>query len=204
MFTLRTRRRVADELLAVLGPLLRGDTVDYRGRQVRITPSCMSPNGPLVLIAGGSRPRRVAPAASGSGSSRRPAAPDLKEYYEAQCRAHPASFSFPNQGLRQRFSSPTMSIRRGPNSGRICCTTRKRQRPAARTTRRCQHHPRRQRGGAARNGGPYRVLTVDEAVDYLRGGQLLSLHPLCGGIAPELAWPYLGRAAAAVSRAHDK
>src|ERR1700761_6768551 len=48
-----TRGRVADEILAVLGPLVRGESVEYRGRSVRVTPPCASPNGPMMLIAGG-------------------------------------------------------------------------------------------------------------------------------------------------------
>jgi hypothetical protein len=49
--------------------------------------------------------------------------------------------------------------------------------------------------------GPYRILTPNEATDYVRGGRLLPLHPLCGGIAPDVAWPYVERAAAAAARA---
>ena len=52
-------------------------------------------------------------------------------------------------------------------------------------------------------GGPYRIFTLDEATDYVRAGRLLPLHPLCGGVPPDLAWPYLERAAAAAG-AHDK
>jgi hypothetical protein len=52
--------------------------------------------------------------------------------------------------------------------------------------------------------GPYRILTPDEATDYIRGGRLLPLHPLCGGVAPEVAWPYLERAVAAAARAQDQ
>jgi hypothetical protein len=52
--------------------------------------------------------------------------------------------------------------------------------------------------------GPYRIFTPDEATDYVRGGSLLPLHPLCGGIAPDVAWPYLERAAAAAARAQDQ
>lgn len=52
--------------------------------------------------------------------------------------------------------------------------------------------------------GPYRIFTPDEATDYVRAGRLLPLHPLCGGIAPDVAWPYLERAAAAAARAHAK
>ncbi len=34
----------------------------------------------------------------------------------------------------------------------------------------------------------------------MRGGQALPLAPLCGGLPPELAWPYLERAAVAAAR----
>jgi hypothetical protein len=52
--------------------------------------------------------------------------------------------------------------------------------------------------------GPYRILTPDEATDYIRGGRPLPLHPLCGGVAPEVAWPYLELAVAAAARAQDQ
>ena len=54
------------------------------------------------------------------------------------------------------------------------------------------------------SGGPYRIFTLDEATDYIRGGRLLPLHPLCGGVAPEVAWPYLELAVAAAARAQDQ
>jgi hypothetical protein len=47
------------------------------------------------------------------------------------------------------------------------------------------------------DGGPYRIFTPDEVIAHVRGGQLLPLAPLCGGVAPAVAWPYLERAAAA-------
>jgi hypothetical protein len=53
------------------------------------------------------------------------------------------------------------------------------------------------------DSGPYRIFTPDEAIDYVRGGQLLPLHPLCVGVAPAVAWPYLERAAAAFARVHE-
>ena len=37
----------------------------------------------------------------------------------------------------------------------------------------------------------HRILTVDEAVEFARGGMPIGLHPLIGGLPPELAWPYL-------------
>lgn len=48
--------------------------------------------------------------------------------------------------------------------------------------------------------GPYRIFTVAEAVAHLRSGRSLPLLPLCGGLPPDLAWPYLERAATAAGR----
>jgi hypothetical protein len=39
--------------------------------------------------------------------------------------------------------------------------------------------------------GPYRVFTPDEAVEYVRSVGPLTLHPLCGGCPPDLAWSSL-------------
>ncbi len=42
--------------------------------------------------------------------------------------------------------------------------------------------------------GAYRIVTVDEAVDMASTGSV-TLHPMCGGIPPDLAWKYLRRVA---------
>jgi hypothetical protein len=39
----------------------------------------------------------------------------------------------------------------------------------------------------------HRILSVAEAVDRVSAGEMLNLSPLCGGLPPELAWPYLKR-----------
>ena len=47
----------------------------------------------------------------------------------------------------------------------------------------------------------YRIYTPDEAAKLAAAGAVLSLEPLCGGLSPERAWPYLRTAAEAVSHA---
>ncbi|MCW2545554.1 MAG: Luciferase-like, subgroup, partial [Mycobacterium sp.] len=37
----------------------------------------------------------------------------------------------------------------------------------------------------------YRVFSVDEAIAHIRTGAPLGLHPLVGGLPPEIAWRYL-------------
>ena len=43
--------------------------------------------------------------------------------------------------------------------------------------------------------GAHRILSVDDAVAHVRDVGYLPLHPLCGGLPPDLAWPYLRRVA---------
>ena len=39
----------------------------------------------------------------------------------------------------------------------------------------------------------HRILSVPEAVERVSAGEMLNLSPLCGGLPPDLAWPYLKR-----------
>ena len=48
--------------------------------------------------------------------------------------------------------------------------------------------------------GAYRIVAVDEAVAMASGGGL-TLHPMCGGIPPDVAWSYLARVAPQVAPA---
>jgi alkanesulfonate monooxygenase SsuD/methylene tetrahydromethanopterin reductase-like flavin-dependent oxidoreductase (luciferase family) len=74
--SMATRGKVADEVLDVLHDLLLGEVVEYRGRRVRVTPPCMSADGPPMMIAGGSRAAAAARRPMVSASSRRPHAFD--------------------------------------------------------------------------------------------------------------------------------
>ena len=37
------------------------------------------------------------------------------------------------------------------------------------------------------------IISVSEAISRVRDGKILTLSPLCGGLPPEIAWPYLKR-----------
>jgi alkanesulfonate monooxygenase SsuD/methylene tetrahydromethanopterin reductase-like flavin-dependent oxidoreductase (luciferase family) len=41
--------------------------------------------------------------------------------------------------------------------------------------------------------GAHRIFSVDEAIEEVKRVGFLSLHPLCGGLPPDIAWPYLHR-----------
>src|ERR1700761_2546599 len=93
-----TRGRVADEMLAVLSRLVRGEPVEYRGRRVRVTPRCVPAAGPLMMIAAGSKAAARRAATHGLGFISQTDSPGLKDYYESQCRAaghEPGIVQFP-------------------------------------------------------------------------------------------------------------
>lgn len=202
-----TRGRRADEILAVLGPLVRGEAVEYRGRTVRVTPACGSPHGPMVLIAGGSEAAARRAGRFGLGFVSQTDSPALEEFYEAQCRAHghePGIVQFPVPGLPTAVFVAEDVDRAwdvlGPHllhDAVMAASYRPHDESVASITRADSEDALRD------EAGPYRIFTADEATEYVRGGRPLPLHPLCGGIAPDVAWPYLERAAAAAARAHD-
>ena len=202
-----TRGRVADEILAVLGPLVRGESVEYRGRTIRVTPPCGSPTGPMVLIAGGSKAAARRAGAFGLGFISQTDSPGLKGFYEEQCRAHghePGIIQFPVRGAPTAvfvaddvdaawdalgpylLHDAIMAASYRPHDDSVASITRADSVAALRA-----------------EDGPYRIFTPDEAAEYVHGGRLLPLHPLCGGVPPDVAWPYLERAAAAAARARD-
>jgi alkanesulfonate monooxygenase SsuD/methylene tetrahydromethanopterin reductase-like flavin-dependent oxidoreductase (luciferase family) len=206
-----TRGRVADEILAVLGRLVRGESVEFRGRSVRVTPPCGSANGPMVLIAGGSKAAARRAGRYMLGFVSQTPLPGLKEFYEAQCRAHghePGIIQFPVPGAptavfvaeNQRAVDEAWDVL-GPymvHDAVMAASYRPHDDSVASITRADSVAALRE------EDGPYRIFTPAEATDYVRGGRLLPLHPLCGGVPPDVAWPYLERATAAAARAHDK
>lgn len=202
-----TRGRTADEILAVLGPLVRGEAVDYRGRTVRVTPPCGSPGGPMMLVAGGSEAAARRAGRFGLGFVSQTDSPGLKVCYEAQCRAHghdPGIVQFPVPGLPTAVFVADDVDRAwevlGPHllhDAVMAASYRPQDNSVASISRADSVDALRH------EGGPYRIFTAGEATEYVRGGRPLPLHPLCGGIAPDVAWPYLERAATAAARAHD-
>jgi alkanesulfonate monooxygenase SsuD/methylene tetrahydromethanopterin reductase-like flavin-dependent oxidoreductase (luciferase family) len=203
-----TRGRAADEMLAVVRRLVRGESVEYRGRRVRVTPPCGSPSGPLMMIAGGSRAAARRAATHGLGFISQTDSPGLKEYYESQCRAaghQPGAVQFPVSGAPTAafvaddvdeawdvlgphlLHDAVTAASYRPNDDSVASITRADNVTALREAE-----------------GPYRIFTPDEATGYVRGGQPLPLHPLCGGIPPDVAWPYLELAGAAAARAQQQ
>jgi alkanesulfonate monooxygenase SsuD/methylene tetrahydromethanopterin reductase-like flavin-dependent oxidoreductase (luciferase family) len=202
---MQQRGKLADESLALLRLLLQGDPVDVGGRRIHITPAPATPGGPYLLIAGGSKASARRAAKYGLGFISHTDSTELKKFYESECRANghqPGVAQFPvpdapttvfvaddvetawdELGPYLLHDAVTAaSYRHGDDS--VASISRAESVSALREFR-----------------GPYRIFTVDEAAAYIRNGQPLPLLPLCGGVPPDVAWPYLERAVMATERA---
>lgn len=194
----RRRGAIADESLALLRRLLTGEPIQIEGRRVQVSPPPASPGGPYMLIAGGSKAAARRAARNGLGFISQIASGQLKEFYENECRANgfePGMMQFPVEGAPTtvfvaddvdaawRELGPYLlhdavmaaSYRHGDDSVASIST--------ARSVSQLREAD-----------GPYRIFTAKEAADYVRLGRPLPLLPLCGGLPPDRAWPYLERA----------
>lgn len=177
----------------------RGRMADeYRGATVRVTPGCASSERPMMLVAGGSEAAARRAGRYGLGFISQSANPRLQECYEAACRKHgqqPGMVQFPVPGTPTTvFVSDDLERawdELGPyllHDAKMAASYRHGDDSVASITRARDIDD-------LRRDSLYRIFTPAQAVDHLRSGQLMALHPLCGGIPADVAWPYLKLAA---------
>jgi alkanesulfonate monooxygenase SsuD/methylene tetrahydromethanopterin reductase-like flavin-dependent oxidoreductase (luciferase family) len=199
------RGKRADESLELLRRLLTGDVVDHDGRRIRVTPAPATVGGPYMLIAGGSKAAARRAAKYGLGFISQTESSALKDFYEAECRSNglePGMIQFPAPDAPTTVfvaddveaawdelgphllhdATTAASYRHGDDS--VASISRAETVAALRET-----------------PSPYRIFTIDEAAAHIRRGKPLPLLPLCGGVPPDIAWPYLERAVMASERA---
>ena len=203
----KQRGAVVEEKLQLLLKAKTGEPFEHEGRRIHVTPPPITPGGPMVMWGGGSIAAAKRAGRYGLGFFAQSNKAGMQEAYEAvvpRARARaghdpaPASDDSADHAVRRR--------RRRQGVGRD----------------RRVHPPRREdvrrlepgRGDHAsishaqtveelRATSPaHKIYSTEEAIERVkRSGMPLMLMPLCGGIPPEIAWPYLEHAADVVQRA---
>jgi alkanesulfonate monooxygenase SsuD/methylene tetrahydromethanopterin reductase-like flavin-dependent oxidoreductase (luciferase family) len=189
----RTQRgKLLEECVDVLRKAWTGEPFEYRGRTVRVTPTPASQ--PMVLV-GGSTPiaaRRAARLRCGFF----PAIgdPKLAEMYNAECAKvgfHGGFVALPGGPSFVHISDDPERdwARIGPHALYDAQTYSSWQTPDQRSA----VHIHAQTIDDVRRSAVYKVLTPDECVALANEYGRIILHPLMGGITPELAWEGLTR-----------
>ena len=199
----RQRGRIADEKLRLLLELLKGEPVVRDGRRIHVTPPPFTPGGASIMWGGGSIAAAKRAARYGLGFLAQGNVPGLREAYEDGCRAQGRE---PGYALTPDREAPS-AIFVADNvdqaweeiGGYLFHDARlySEWNPADQMTTSICHAGSIDEFRATSTG--HRILTVAQATELMANDGLLVLAPLCGGIPPELAWPYLQRAATVAS-----
>jgi alkanesulfonate monooxygenase SsuD/methylene tetrahydromethanopterin reductase-like flavin-dependent oxidoreductase (luciferase family) len=198
---LADRGRMADEKLGLLRRLLADDEVVHDGRRISVTPRPHTPGGPAMMWGGASLAAARRAGRNGLGLLAHGSVPGMVEAYESACRQHGHE---PGYAFIPQRDTPTvcfvaddvdaawdeigtyllhdaLSYSEWNPDNQVAANITE-----AKTVEELRSAP------------SHLILTVDDAAARMRNGEMLNLTPLCGGLPPQLAWPYLRRAADAV------
>lgn len=197
--SLSDRGRLADEKLGLLRRLLAGEDVEHGGRRMKVTPPPRTPRGPAMSWGGASLAAARRAGRNGLGLLANGVVPGMKEAYEEACRQHghePGFMLLPERdtatncfvaddvdaaweeigkyllhdAMAYSEWNPGNTVSANMNSAKTVDELR----ASSRT---------------------HVILSVDEAKERVAAGEIFNVGPLCGGIPPEIAWPYLKRLA---------
>jgi alkanesulfonate monooxygenase SsuD/methylene tetrahydromethanopterin reductase-like flavin-dependent oxidoreductase (luciferase family) len=189
------RGQIAEDKLRLLLRAKTGEPFEHEGRHIHVTPAPVTPGGPMVAWGGGSAAAARRAGRHGIGFFAQKGDPQLGQAYADAARAaghEPGMCLLPSSD-----SATTVFVADdvdrawdvlGPyllhdvtsyaawNEGNADTASIS----FAKTVDDLRAEDR-----------SHRILTLDEATAFVRAGNPLALHPLIGGLPPEIAWPYL-------------
>jgi alkanesulfonate monooxygenase SsuD/methylene tetrahydromethanopterin reductase-like flavin-dependent oxidoreductase (luciferase family) len=191
----RRRGAIAEENLALLLKAKTGEAFEHHGRRIQVTPPPLTAGGPRVGWGGGSLAAAKRAGRYGVDFMAQKGSPELREAYEQACRENGHELGMCM--LPQRDTATTVFVaddldaawaELGPHLMHDVLSyaawnegdTETSSLSFVRTAEELRAENR-----------SHRIITVDEAVAWIRGGAPLPLHPLIGGLPPAVAWRYL-------------
>ena len=192
------RGKIADEKLEAVLAALRAASSGTQSP--RITPPPFTANGPTIAWGGGTKAAARRAGRTGVGFFAQTNLPGLQEAYEEAARAHghepgmsilpspemPASV-FVNDDLDAGWRDVGAALLTD------AVTYADWNEAAGSADYTASLSRSRTVEGLREEKGAHRVVTVGDAVELIHTFGPLGLHPLCGGLDPEVAWPYLRR-----------
>jgi alkanesulfonate monooxygenase SsuD/methylene tetrahydromethanopterin reductase-like flavin-dependent oxidoreductase (luciferase family) len=189
------RGLLAEEKLGVLLKAKTGEAFEHDGRRIHVTPAPKTPGGPTVDWGGGSLAAARRAGRHGIGFFGQKGDPALKAAYDEAARGagHEPGLCIlpPADSATTVFVADDLDrawVELGPylmhdvlsyaawNEGTEGTASLSFVKTAEELRAENRSH---------------RILSVEEAIALVRAGGSLALHPLIGGLPPEMAWPYL-------------
>jgi alkanesulfonate monooxygenase SsuD/methylene tetrahydromethanopterin reductase-like flavin-dependent oxidoreductase (luciferase family) len=191
------RGRVVDEKLALLRRLLAGETVIHDGRRITVTPRPQTAGGPGLTWGGGTIAAARRAGRYGLGMLGNANVPGMQEAYEAACLKHghtPGAVFLPGRDTPSVCFVADDVEQAWSELGEYLlhdARTYAEWNPGNTTSAGISHVSTV--AELRETSASHVIISVPEAISQVRAGQILNLAPLCGGLPPEIAWPYLKR-----------
>jgi alkanesulfonate monooxygenase SsuD/methylene tetrahydromethanopterin reductase-like flavin-dependent oxidoreductase (luciferase family) len=202
----KQRGAVVEEKLQLLLKAKTGEPFEHEGRRIHVTPAPITPGGPMVMWGGGSLAAAKRAGRYGLGFFAQSNKAGMQEAYEASCREHghePGMTQLPPDDAATTMFVADDVDKAWADVGEYILHDVKMYgewNPGVNTAS-ISHA---QTVDELRATSPaHKIYSTDEAMEIVRSGMPLMLMPLCGGIPPEIAWPYLEHAADVVQRAQS-
>lgn len=191
------RGKVADDHLDLVLRAKTGEPFEHDGRTVQITPPPLTPGGPMVGWGGGSVAAARRAGRNGLPFIAQRAGDDLERAYldaAAAAGREPSFYILPQADLPLSIFVDDDLDRAwsevGPHllhDARMYASWNEGDHATASLSFAQTVDELR-----AENRS-HVVMTVDQAIEHVRAHGSLGLHPLVGGLPPDIAWPYLER-----------
>jgi alkanesulfonate monooxygenase SsuD/methylene tetrahydromethanopterin reductase-like flavin-dependent oxidoreductase (luciferase family) len=181
----------------MLRRLLAGETVVEGERRIFVTPQPLTKGGPAMMWGGGSLAAARRAGKYGLGMLANANIPGMREAYEAACRKHghePGPAFFPDRDKPSvTFVADDVDQAWSELGEHLLhdVQTYAAWNPGNETSAGFSHVSTVDE--LRETGKSHMIITVQEAISWVRAGKMLTLSPLCGGVPPEVAWPYLKR-----------
>ena len=204
------RGRRMEECIRVLRQAWTGAEVDVEGRAVTVTPPPSTTGGPKLMYGGGSSVAARRAGRLGLDFFAQGGGPELEQEYRDAAMAagrEPGWCMIPPAEAPQSVfvaTDPDAAWAKiGPHLLRDARGYGRWMEDAGLTDS-VTYSPARSVDALRAEAGNYRILTPPEAVELIGSIGYLPLHPLCGGLPPELAWESLHLVADEVLPALDQ
>jgi alkanesulfonate monooxygenase SsuD/methylene tetrahydromethanopterin reductase-like flavin-dependent oxidoreductase (luciferase family) len=189
------RGAIAEEHLSVLLRAKSGEPFEYEGRTVWVTPPPFTSGGPMVAWGGGSVAAARRAGRHGIGFLAQRGDPELEQAYRQESEAHghePGMCLLPEDDTATAlFVAEDVDLAWEELGSYLMHDVR----TYAALNEGMAHSASLSAATSAEElrseNASHRIVTVDEAVALVRAGTPLQLHPLIGGLPPEVAWRYL-------------
>lgn len=195
--SLSDRGRLAEEKLKILRRLLAGEEVEHDGRRMKVTPSPRTPEGPLMMWGGASLAAARRAGRNGLGLLANGVVPGMKEAYEQACRENGFETGFVL--LPERDTATNVFVAEDVDAawdeiGKYLLHDAMAYSEWNPDNTVSANITSAQTVDELRNtSSSHVILSVDEAKKRVAAGEMFNISPLCGGMPPGIAWPYLRR-----------